>query len=195
MLKDDLRLKIKQKRNTLSPAEVANKSRKIIAHLSTLKVFTDAQTILFYISYGNEVFTHELIKSSLSTTKTVVVPKSNTSNYTLQLYILTDWNQLSSGAYHILEPNPDHHQQIAASTLDCILVPGVAFDLQGNRLGHGKGYYDRLLCGTPQIPHIGLAYECQLVDHIPLDDHDLPVHYLVTEDRIVECTIDDMAFS
>jgi 5-formyltetrahydrofolate cyclo-ligase len=94
---------------------------------------------------------------------------------------------LEVGAYNILEPRQDTIKEIPIESIDLILVPGVVFDIHGNRIGHGKGYYDRLLNDTQNIPHVGLAFGFQIVDAVPVEGHDLPVDIIVTEERIIEC--------
>jgi len=186
-MKEDLRRRIMKKRNAVSTSELMEKSAKIKHRIFEMDLFRNAQTILFYVSYDNEVFTHDMIKESMSMGKTVVVPKSVTKDNTLILSKLTNWNDLKVGAYNILEPKQDTIKEIPAESIDLILVPGVVFDIHGNRIGHGKGYYDRLLNDTQKVSHIGLAFETQIVDAVPVEGHDLPVDIIVTEERIIEC--------
>ena len=186
-MKEDLRRRIMKKRSTVSTLELMEKSAKIKHRIFEMELFRNAQTILFYVSYDNEVYTQDMIKESMSMGKTVVVPKSVTKDNTLILSKLTDWNDLEVGAYNILEPKQDTIKEIPVESIDLILVPGVVFDIHGNRIGHGKGYYDRLLNDTQNIPHVGLAFGFQIVDAVPVEGHDLPVDIIVTEERIIDC--------
>ena len=186
-MKDRLRKSIEKKRNTLSTSEVLEKSSRIKKRIFEMDLFRDAQTILFYVSYGNEVYTHDMIKESISLGKTVVVPKSVTKNNALILSRLTDWNNLEVGAYNILEPKQESIEQVDVESIDLIIVPGVVFDESGNRIGHGKGYYDRLLDDSQNIPNIGLAFELQMIDNIESEKHDEKIDVVITEDRIVKC--------
>lgn len=186
-MKDRLRKSIEKKRNTLSTSEVLEKSSRIKKRIFEMDLFRDAQTILFYVSYGNEVYTHDMIKESISLGKTVVVPKSVTKNNALILSRLTDWNNLEVGAYNILEPKQESIEQVDVESIDLIIVPGVVFDESGNRIGHGKGYYDRLLNDSQNIPNIGLAFELQMIDNIESEKHDEKIDVIITEDRIVKC--------
>lgn len=186
-MKDRLRKSIEKKRNTLSTSEVLEKSSRIKKRIFEMDLFRDAQTILFYVSYGNEVYTHDMIKESISLGKTVVVPKSVTKNNALILSRLTDWNNLEVGAYNILEPKQEPIEQVDVESIDLIIVPGVVFDESGNRIGHGKGYYDRLLNDSQNIPNIGLAFELQMIDNIESEKHDEKIDVIITEDRIMKC--------
>jgi len=186
-MKDRLSRSIAEKRNALSSSEVFEKSSRIKKRIFETDLFRNAQTILFYVSYDNEVFTHDMIKESMSMGKTVVVPKSIPKDITLILSKLADWNDLEVGEYDILEPKQDTIKEIPVESIDLILVPGVVFGIHGNRIGHGKGYYDRLLNYTQNIPHVGLAFGFQIVDAVPVEGHDLPVDIIVTEERIIEC--------
>jgi 5-formyltetrahydrofolate cyclo-ligase len=185
-MKDRLRKSIEKKRNTLSTSEVLEKSSRIKKRIFEMDLFRDAQTILFYVSYGNEVYTHDMIKESISLGKTVVVPKSVTKNNALILSRLTDWNNLEVGAYNILEPKQESIEQVDVESIDLIIVPGVVFDESGNRIGHGKGYYDRLLNDSRNILSIGLAFEFQIVENIKSEQHDEKIDIIITEDRIVK---------
>ncbi len=186
-MKDRLRKSIEKKRNTLSTSDVLEKSSRIKKRIFEMDLFRDAQTILFYVSYGNEVYTHDMIKESISLGKTVVVPKSVTKNNALILSRLSDWDNLEVGAYNILEPKQESIEQVDVESIDLIIVPGVVFDESGNRIGHGKGYYDRLLNDSQNIPNIGLAFELQMIDNIESEKHDEKIDVIITEDRIMKC--------
>ncbi len=182
-MKEKLRKQIKEKRTEITKEENRKKSKKIKERLLGLKEYRDAKIVLFYVSYDGEVFTHDMIKEALDDKK-VVVPISNKKNCSLSLSMLENWEDLEEGSYGILEPRKDCIKEISIDEIDLIIVPGVAFDLNGNRLGHGKGYYDRLLEKTKAIS-IGLAFEFQIVKDIPTDGNDVPVDIIVTEERII----------
>ncbi len=185
--KDQLRSEIKKKRENLSKDEVREKSNAIKNRLFEMKLFRNSQTILFYVSYDAEVYTHHMIKESIELGKNVVVPKSVTQDNSLILSKLKSWDDLKIGAYNILEPKKETIKEVDVESIDLILVPGVVFDEKGNRIGHGKGYYDRLLNKSKNTSHVGLAFECQLVESVPIDRHDLPVHIIITEKQILYC--------
>ena len=186
-MKDRLRKDILKKRKSLSKSEVIEKSAKIKKRIFEMDKFRDSQTVLFYVSYDNEVYTHDMIKESLLIGKKVVVPKSDIKNNTLLLSELTGWDDLECGAYNILEPKQDCIKEVSVKSIDLIIVPGVVFDAPGNRIGHGKGYYDRLLKTSCNIPSIGLAFEFQIIENIEAEEHDEKIDVVITENRIIIC--------
>ncbi len=185
-MKNELRKQIIEKRKDLLRKEVIEKSNSIKEKLFSLDEFKKARVILFYASYDNEVFTHDMIKECLSVGKTVVVPISNTKNNTLSLSRLNNWDDLEIGAYGILEPKEVF--EVDLESIDIVIVPGVAFDEKGKRLGHGKGYYDRLLKDFNGLS-IGLGFEFQIVENVPVGKYDLPVIIIITEKRIIDCLV------
>jgi 5-formyltetrahydrofolate cyclo-ligase len=186
-MKKELRKKIMKMRKNLSKFEVLEKSNQIKKNLFDIKEFKQARTILFYVSYDNEVYTHDMIKESMSNRKQVVVPVSDKENRSLILSKLENWDDLSVGTYRILEPRKDKIKEYSIDKVDLVIVPGVGFDESGHRIGHGKGYYDDLLRNSTKASHIGLAFESQIVKKIPTEAHDLPVHKIVTEKRVIDC--------
>ena len=183
-MKENLRKEIKEKRRKQSKKEQRKKSKEIKEKLFSLKEYKDAKTVLFYVSYDSEVFTHDMIKDALKEKK-VVVPISNKKDRSLILSELKSWNYLEIGSYGILEAKKEKIKIVSIDEIDLIIVPGVAFDIKGNRLGHGKGYYDRLLAISNVIA-IGLAYEIQIVNKVPIKKNDKPVDMIITEKRIVK---------
>jgi len=186
-MKERIRKELMRIRNDLSELEVLEKSKQIKKRLFAMDKFEQASTILFYVSYDNEVYTHDMIKEGISNRKNVIVPISDKENRRLILSQLNNWNSLESGSYGILEPRKEQIKEISIDKVDLVIVPGVGFDKRGYRIGHGKGYYDGLLRNSKNVLHIGLAFELQIADRIPTEDHDLPVHKIITEKRIIEC--------
>jgi 5-formyltetrahydrofolate cyclo-ligase len=184
-MKEKLRKEIKEKRKKQTKEENRKKSKEIKEKLFGLSEYMDANTVLFYISYNGEVFSHEMIKEALKD-KIVVVPISNTKDETLSLSVLESWDDLEIGSYGIFEPRKECIKEVSIDDIDLIIIPGVAFDLKGNRMGHGKGYYDKLLEKT-KATSIGLCFECQIIDRIPTEKHDIPVTMIITEERIIDC--------
>lgn len=186
-MKERIRREIMEKRNNLSKSDLLKKSNKIKKRLFAMAEFKRAKTILFYISYNNEVFTHEMIKECLSNEKHIVVPITDKKNRSLILSLLENWKDLDYGAYGILEPKKEKIKKIAINKIELIVVPGVVFDECGHRIGHGLGYYDRLLKYTKNVLLVGLAFEEQIVEKIPAESHDIPVDKIITERRIIDC--------
>ncbi len=188
MKKESIRKKILYLRNSQSQFSAITKSYRIQGRLFRLPEFTRAKTILFYVSTRDEVKTESMIKKALEYGKRVVVPISNLKERTLNLSEIKDFDsELEPGAFNILEPKERFLRPVSPEEIDLVIVPGVAFDEKGNRLGYGMGFYDRFLRSVKKdTPVIGLAYEFQIIEKIPVDDTDVTVDKVVTEERIIE---------
>ncbi len=186
-MKDKIRKDLIQIRKNIPKNEALEKSNQIKKRLFEMDEFKQASTVLFYVSYDNEVYTHDMIKECKSIGKHVIVPYSDKLNRRLILSELNDWETLEPGSYGILEPQKDKIKEVSIDKINLIIVPGVGFDINGHRLGHGKGYYDNLLKTSKQASHIGLAFEKQILNKIPIESHDLPVHIIITEERLIYC--------
>ncbi|TWU42987.1 putative 5-formyltetrahydrofolate cyclo-ligase [Novipirellula aureliae] len=165
-------------------------SDRIIQRVVHLPEFQRAQWVMWYVSTRSEVQTHRAIAEQLSDAKKIAVPFCEGG--TLRLFHLESLAELESGAYKILEPKVELRQRsgkvVRPEQLDFLCVPGVAFDRRGGRVGNGKGYYDRFLQTVPQTANrIGLAYECQIFDRIVVEEHDILMHHVVTENRVYTC--------
>src|SRR3954467_13707535 len=152
-------------------------SDAICATFLALPEYAAARTVLFYVDVRSEVRTRQALPTALTHGKKIVVPWCNDQGE-LELFHLESMDELATGMYRILEPRPELRslpaKQVAATELDLVMVPGVAFDRSGGRMGHGKGYYDKLLQhARPDAPLIALAFECQLFPEIPTDSHDI----------------------
>jgi 5-formyltetrahydrofolate cyclo-ligase len=151
-------------------------SRLICERLVALPAYQSARTVLYYVDVRSEVRTRHYLETALGHGKRIVVPYCVDGE--LELFLLTDMNQLAVGMYKILEPRPELRDRpefkVDVADLDLIVVPGVAFDRNGGRTGHGKGYYDKLL-------EHALAFECQMFPEIPMQPHDVYMDMVVTE--------------
>ena len=186
-MKDFLRKNLIKKRKNISELEIFNKSQLIEKNLFELDEYKSSQTILFYVSCDSEVYTHDMIKKSLAIKKNIIVPISNVTNKDLILSKLEGWEDLEKGSYNILEPKRKNEKEIFLDNINVIIVPALGFDIKGNRLGHGFGYYDKLLKKSKNAIHIGLAFEFQIINNIQIEKHDIPVDKIVTEKRIIYC--------
>ena len=186
-MKKKVRQELIKRRKSLSKEDVFEKSKDIKNRLFGLNEFKESSNILFYVSYDNEVFTHDMIKESMKNKKNVIVPISDKINRCLILSELKNWEDLEQGSFGILEPRKEKIKEIPIEKIELIIVPGVGFDEMGNRIGHGKGFYDNLLRNSKNIPHIGLAFKSQIVKEIPTKSYDLPVNKILTEKRVIEC--------
>jgi 5-formyltetrahydrofolate cyclo-ligase len=165
-------------------------SRQIVAKFMALPEFADAKTVLFYVDARSEVRTRFDLVNALSTGKTIVVPWCNDAGQ-LELFRLEGMEELAIGMYNIFEPAEQLRRQpakhVPVSQIDLAMVPGVAFDERGGRLGHGKGYYDKLLENArPDCPLVALAFECQIFPEIPVGEHDIYMDKVITERRVID---------
>ena len=180
-LKKLLRKQILTARDRLSPEERAAKSRMIAERLFALPEFTSANVVMFFSSFRSEVETGPMIRLALSTGKRVILPKVNGKE--LALYEIRDFDRdVVPGAWGI--PEPANAMTARLDDVDLVIMPGAAFDEQGNRVGYGAGFYDKLLSAFHKTT-IALAFEAQIVPHVPADPHDVPMNKIVTETRTI----------
>jgi 5-formyltetrahydrofolate cyclo-ligase len=187
--KQRLRKEILDRRKELSAAHRVVRSADILQRLFELEAVRSATWIHFYVSSGHEVETTGMIAHALSRGKRVSVPKMEPESKRLILSELRDpVRELSPGPKGIPEPKPEAFRPVDAHAMALFVIPGVAFDERGNRLGQGAGYYDRLLANiSDRIPIVGLAFELQIVKEIPVGEHDIKVNWIVTEKRTMDC--------
>jgi phosphoribosylglycinamide formyltransferase-1 len=150
------------------------------------KEFDSAKCMLLYASKGGEVHTDGIILSVLSLGKRVCLPLTIKETHQLEIYEIKGMDELSPGAYGILEPKQVLERRVSPDEVDVVVVPGVSFDGEGHRLGYGMGYYDSLLKHVPGTK-IGLAYTWQVVAHVPSEPHDVSVDMIVTENGVIYC--------
>jgi len=178
--KEEIRIETLRIRNQLGIEEIENKSSLIIKKLRELEEFKKADNIMTYISLKSEVNTKDFIREELElSNKKIIVP--HMENDKIEPSLLKDMNHLTKGKFKVLEPL----NKELTSKIDLILIPGVAFDIQGSRIGYGKGYYDEFLKNYLQVPKIALAFEEQITGLIKKEDHDVPVDIIITEERII----------
>jgi 5-formyltetrahydrofolate cyclo-ligase len=181
-LKASLRKQVADTRNSLTPDERQAKSREIENRLFQLPEFSKASVVMFFASFRSEVNTLPMIKRALALGKRVVLPK--VLGKTLALFEIRDVeSDVASGAWGILEPL--EKRRVELDSVDLIIVPGLAFDEQGNRLGYGVGFYDKLLSSFIKTT-VALAFEIQIVPEVPADKHDVRIVKIVTEKRTIE---------
>ncbi len=162
-------------------------SKGIMARFLALPEYAAAKTVMFYIDVRSEVRTRHNLIDALATGKKIIVPYCVDGE--LELFHLESMDELELGMYRILEPKAELRtvaaKKVQPEELDLIMVPGVAFDKNGGRTGHGKGYYDKLLeHAKPETPLVGIAFECQLFPEIPCGDHDIYMDKVVTESAV-----------
>lgn len=181
--KDTLRATVRARREAIDHAELMRKSLVIERTIAAMDEYRRARTILLYASARDEVHTMSLIEAALADGKKVALPHM-TVHHTLEPRLVTDTGELKRNRYEILEPTV-RAPLVDPAAIDLAIMPGVAFDEEGRRLGMGKGCYDRLLPALANAKTVGLAFEEQVVKSIPFDGHDRPVGMVVTERRVI----------
>ena len=184
--RDLLRQAALERRNLLSKGEVSLWSQQIQARALTLDCYRAADAIALYSPIQNEVDTGRLLDHALASGKRVYLPRWLGQDYGFGQ--VASRSDLVAGRLSILEPIGAPGWVGADSQNSLVFVPGVVFDTRGNRLGRGAGYYDRLLaqfCGSARIA--GLAYEFQIVEAVPAQEWDINMHFIVTEERTIDC--------
>jgi 5-formyltetrahydrofolate cyclo-ligase len=173
-------------RDTLSPEERRQKSRGITERLLALPEFASARSVFAYVSFRSEVETLPLITHCLGRGVTVSVPLTLPLEHRLLAFAITDpGRDLVPGYRGIPEPLKTL-PLVDPASLELVVMPGSVFDLRGGRLGYGGGFYDRFLqTAAPHALRIGLAYDLQVVAAVPLQSHDQPLDYLITETRTI----------
>lgn len=166
-----------QKRKSQDLGYRARLSLRIQDHVIKSKEFQSAQIIGAYFTFGSEVMTDSMIAQAKREGKKVALPSVEGERITFYEFLSNE--ELVKGKFGILEPLP----YSPIDKLDLLVVPGIAFDMKGYRLGYGHGYYDRLLAGK-KIFSIGLAFSLQLIDNVPHDEHDRQLDAIVTESGI-----------
>ncbi len=187
MNKEEIRRDILKKRYSLSKNDIRNKSQQVFLHLAETVEYINSQNIMFYVATRSEAQTEEMIKMSIKMGKNVFVPIILPECLNLAPSKIFDFDiELEKGKKGILEPKKEYYRLFPPENIDLIIIPGVAFDLNGNRIGRGFGYYDNFLkkvCSSAKI--VALAFEMQIVKEIPNDKNDIPVHGIITEKRII----------
>jgi len=177
--KKEIRQRIKKLRSGLEPLLWKEKTEMITDAVIHHRWFREAADIYCYIDFNQEVGTSGLIKEAWKQGKNVWVPK--VSGETMEFYSLTSFEELVPGAYGILEPDDT---AVSEPKNGLMLVPGVAFDKLRNRIGYGKGYYDRYLKAHPLLHTIALAFDLQIVSRIEAQAQDVKPELLLTESCI-----------
>ena len=177
MLKSELRQQINIRKRQFTQQQLCDLSLPVIARLT--EKLREVKVILCYYALPDEVNTHQLIDDLVTEGKTVLLPKV-IDDKQMELRIYTGAHDLKEGAFHIMEPVGERFTDFAR--IDVALVPGVAFDAKGHRLGRGKGYYDRFLrtMGTvPNVRTIGVCFDFQKVESVPVEAYDIPVDEVI----------------
>jgi 5-formyltetrahydrofolate cyclo-ligase len=185
-MKATVREQMKQARLALSAADVERRSAFIVQRLVELEAFRRAATVMLYLSVRNEVDTTSAVARCLNDGKRVALPRMDYEHKRIVPYWVTDLtSQLVLGRMDLIEPDPAKTEVVELDELELVVVPGLAFDRRGYRIGWGRGYYDAFLplLGARRV---GLAYAFQLVEALEHDGHDVPMDYVVTDEATLE---------
>lgn len=180
--KSRIRKEIRDKLNKQNNTQRLRKSFSIKEKLFKLAEFKRAKYVMFYIATSKEVQTHLMITAAKTIGKKIVVPTILRGERTMTASLIEDFEkELTLGPYQIFQPRGKYIREIPAERIDLVVVPGLAFDKQGNRLGRGRGYYDKFLACVPAgTPRIGLAFDFQVLKSLPVLSHDISVTRVIS---------------
>lgn len=176
MDKQALRRIIREQKRAMSPEEITRQSRELAARLCAHPAYRHSAAIYGYLSYNQEVQTLPILRKALQDGKRVAVPK--VLGDTMAFLWLDDLNAVAKGYCGI--PEPIANGPIADCPQALVLMPGLAFDREGHRLGYGGGFYDRFLEQEPNHPTLALCFDFQLLPEVVTDSHDIPVDYVIS---------------
>ena len=185
--KSEIRSDIAAILNVLSDSEIKEKTKEIENRLFEFANFLESKIALLYINNSCEVISLDIIKRCFDLYKIVVLPAPNTSQYEMKLMKIDNIDKdLKPGIKGILEPDADRCKIVPIESIDIAIIPGVAFDEKGGRIGSGDGYYDKLI---PKLPittrKVALAFESQILPQMPVESHDKHVDIIITDKRII----------
>jgi len=184
MTKPDLKRSLRTERIQMSERVVREKSLRIYRQLIDMPAYQLARCIACYVSIKNEVDTRVVIQNAIGSGKQVGVPVTREDG-DMDFQAIAGLSDLRLVHYGLREPVPDSQKVLLPHTIDVILIPGIAFDRVGHRIGSGGGYYDRFLVRTEAV-RIGLSYSFQIIDRVPAEPHDVKMDLIITEDEVIK---------
>ena len=171
MNKKELRARIKEAKKAMTPEQIDELSKDLCRQFLETQEYRNAKTVYGYLPYNQEVRTWVLLEQALKDGKKVAVPKVYDDE--MRFIYMDDLSKVFTGYAGIPEPIAD--EPIADDPTALVLMPGLAFDKEGHRIGYGGGFYDRFLENEPNHPTVALCYSFQLLDHLDTEEHDIPV--------------------
>ncbi len=179
--KAELRKEVLSIRKELSAEFVAKNSRIIFDKLKATEEYKNAKSVMVYMDFGNEVNTKDFINEALSEGKKIIIPYTDTGKVLIVPVEIESFDDLVKCKFGYLEPKKEKiNTPYDVNKIDLIVVPGVVFDKKRNRIGFGKGYYDRLL-SIRRAKAFAIAFEFQVYDEIPAEEHDIKMDMIITE--------------
>ena len=175
MDKKELRRSIREQKRAMTEAQIEEKSRKLTQLFLASEAYRNAETIYGYLPYNQEVRTVPLLEQALRDGKRVAVPKCYGDE--MRFIFMDDLAKVEKGYANIPEPISD--APIADDKTALVLMPGLAFDPEGHRIGYGGGFYDKFLSAEPDHPTLALCYDFQLLPKLETEEHDIPVDYVL----------------
>jgi 5-formyltetrahydrofolate cyclo-ligase len=185
--KSQIREEIAQKFAALSAKEIAEKTAAIENRLFDFANFLESKITLLYVNNEHEVLTENIIKRAYVYNKIVVLPAYNAENFEMELKKVDNIEKdLVPGPRDILQPDESRCKDVPIDKIDIAIIPAVALDEKGGRIGSGKGYYDRLIPTLAITTRkVALAFEAQIVPQVPIESHDRHVDIIITENRVI----------
>ncbi len=185
--KNEIRTEVLIKRDKLEEKEHSIKSKQIMERLFGFANFLEAKTVLFYMNFKSEVATDDMIRRAIEHKKAVVLPLVDAKNKNIIPLKIESLDQDVQPGYHgIMEPITKRCKQVPIEYIDLAIVPGIAFDERGGRIGHGTGFYDKFIPKLDATTRkVALAFECQIAAQIPMEPHDRYIDIIITEKRTI----------
>ena len=177
--KAEIRKRMRELKRAVTPEEKLRRSETVMRSVEQLPEFQRARVVLLYWSMADEVQTHAFVERWYRD-KTLLLPCVDGDDLVLRQYTGPEC-MVAGEQFGIGEPDASLPAFTALERIDLIIVPGVAFDSEGNRMGRGRGFYDRLLKSTPNAVKVGVAYDFQMLDTIPVEPHDVKMNRVITE--------------
>jgi 5-formyltetrahydrofolate cyclo-ligase len=189
-IKKILRKEILEKRENIDIDIKKKMDKEILNRFYESKYYNEARNVFIYISYGSEIDTKDIINKALKENKRIYVPRTEFKTRIMDAVEISSLDKLIVNSYGILEPS-ENEPHIDPNGLDLILVPGVAFDRNGGRMGYGAGFYDRYFKkingdNIKRITKLALAYDFQVIGEVPMEELDMPVDYIITEKEFID---------
>jgi 5-formyltetrahydrofolate cyclo-ligase len=188
--KSALRARMRTERRTIPPLEAQAAAQRAAKHLLELEAVRSARTVALYAPVRGEIGTEPADAGLRAMGKRLAYPRIVPNARRLKFHIVDDLAFLRPGQFGIYEPD-ESLPLIEPHQLDAVVLPGLAFDLSGGRLGWGGGFYDRSLSETPEVVKVGFAFEAQLIEIVPVDESDVRMDCVITEEGARECVLRD----